>query len=53
MGGVARGLGELRGLEPPALAQAMWRNAVAALPRLAPFADAMAPSGGHQADNNS
>lgn len=49
--GVARVLGELRGLEPAALAQAMWRNSVAALPRLAAFADAMAPC--NAADNNS
>ncbi len=51
--GVARVLGELRGLEPPALAQAMWRNSVAALPRLAAFAETMAPVGSHPSDNNS
>ncbi|MGN5476964.1 hypothetical protein ACTMU2_08465 [Cupriavidus basilensis] len=36
---------ELRGLEPAELAQTMWRNSVAALPRLAAFADVMAPAG--------
>lgn len=41
--GVARVLGELRGVPEPELAQAMWRNSVAALPRLAAFADIMAP----------
>ena len=43
--GVARVVGELRGLEPAELAQTMWRNSVAALPRLAAFADVMAPAG--------
>jgi TatD DNase family protein len=42
--GVARELGVLRDMAPDALAQAMWRNSVAALPRLAPFAATMAPS---------
>jgi len=43
--GVARVLGELRGIAAQTLAEAMWRNSVAALPRLAAFADIMAPSG--------
>ncbi|MWL86797.1 MULTISPECIES: TatD family hydrolase [unclassified Cupriavidus] len=41
--GVARVMAELRGLGEPELAAIMWRNAVAALPRLAAFADIMAP----------
>ncbi|MGO4302638.1 TatD family hydrolase [Cupriavidus sp. RAF12] len=41
--GVARVLGELRGLPERALADIMWCNSVAALPRLATFADIMAP----------
>ncbi|WP_265918954.1 TatD family hydrolase [Cupriavidus nantongensis] len=47
--GVARVLAELRGIDALTLAQATWRNAVAALPRLAAFADTMAPplAGGH------
>lgn len=43
--GVARVLGELRGIDATALAQATWRNAVEALPRLAAFAGTMAPAG--------
>jgi len=42
--GVARVLGELRGLDTAALAPAMWQNSVAALPRLAAFAATMFPS---------
>ncbi|KJK23571.1 DNAase [Burkholderiaceae bacterium 16] len=42
--GVARVLGELRGLDAAALAPAMWQNSVAALPRLAAFAATMFPS---------
>jgi TatD DNase family protein len=42
--GVARVLTELRGIDAHALAQATWRNAVEALPRLAAFAATMAPS---------
>lgn len=41
--GVARVLGELRGLPLEALAHAMWANSVAAMPRLAAFAATMAP----------
>ncbi|WP_454763557.1 TatD family hydrolase [Cupriavidus campinensis] len=41
--GVARVLGELRGLAERELAHVMWQNSVAALPRLAAFADIMAP----------
>ncbi|WP_423193126.1 TatD family hydrolase [Cupriavidus sp. H18C2] len=41
--GVARAMADLRGLPERELADAMWRNAVAALPRLAAFADVMAP----------
>lgn len=41
--GVARVLGELRGLDAAPLAQAMWRNSVAALPRLGAFASTMFP----------
>ncbi|WP_042884796.1 TatD family hydrolase [Cupriavidus necator] len=41
--GVARVMGELRGIDAPTLAQATWRNAVDALPRLAAFAESMAP----------
>jgi len=41
--GVARVMAELRGMSEPALAPVMWRNSVAALPRLAAFADVMAP----------
>lgn len=41
--GVARVLGELRGIGADALAQAMWRNAVAALPRLAPLRATLMP----------
>ncbi|KWR90334.1 TatD family hydrolase [Cupriavidus sp. IDO] len=43
--GVARVLAELRGLEEAELATAMWRNSVAALPRLAAFSAIMAPPG--------
>ncbi|WP_456281566.1 TatD family hydrolase [Cupriavidus sp. JZ107] len=42
--GVARVLTELRGIDADTLAQATWRNAVEALPRLAAFAATMAPS---------
>ena len=41
--GVARVMAELRGLPERELADAMWRNSVAALPRLATFADVMEP----------
>ncbi|AOY91092.1 DNAase [Cupriavidus sp. USMAA2-4] len=41
--GVARVLGELRGIAPQPLAAAMWRNSIEALPRLAAFAGIMAP----------
>jgi len=41
--GVARVLAELRGLTERELADIAWRNSVAALPRLAAFADIMAP----------
>ncbi|GJG93158.1 TatD family hydrolase [Cupriavidus pauculus] len=41
--GVARVMAELRGVPEPELARVMWRNSVAALPRLAAFADVMAP----------
>ncbi|MFS8973933.1 TatD family hydrolase [Cupriavidus necator] len=41
--GVARVIGELRGIDAATLAQATWRNAVEALPRLAAFAGSMAP----------
>lgn len=41
--GVARVMAELRGVAPRELADIMWRNAVAAIPRLATFADIMAP----------
>ena len=41
--GVARVMAELRGLPERELADIMWRNSVAALPRLAAFADIMAP----------
>ncbi|PLP99964.1 TatD family hydrolase [Cupriavidus pauculus] len=41
--GVARVMAELRGLPERALADVMWRNSVAALPRLGAFADIMAP----------
>ncbi|AGW89485.1 MULTISPECIES: TatD family hydrolase [Cupriavidus] len=41
--GVARVMGELRGIDAPTLAQATWRNAVDALPRLSAFAESMAP----------
>jgi TatD DNase family protein len=47
--GVARVLGELRGIGQQALAQAMWRNALEALPRLAAFRDSMAPDAPAQA----
>jgi TatD DNase family protein len=43
--GVARVLAALRGLEEAELAAAMWRNSVAALPRLAAFSAIMAPPG--------
>lgn len=43
--GVARVLAALRGLEEAELATAMWRNSVAALPRLAAFSAIMAPPG--------
>ncbi|WP_454731245.1 MULTISPECIES: TatD family hydrolase [Cupriavidus] len=49
--GVARALGELRGIGAPALAQAMWRNSVAALPRLAAFEATMFPAGALSADS--
>jgi len=42
--GVAHVLAELRGLTESELADIAWRNSVAALPRLAAFADIMAPS---------
>lgn len=42
--GVARELAALRAIAPDALAAAMWRNSVAALPRLAAFAATMAPA---------
>ncbi|QBY52705.1 TatD family hydrolase [Cupriavidus oxalaticus] len=42
--GVARVLSDLRGIDAAALAQATWRNAVEALPRLAAFAESMAPA---------
>ena len=41
--GVARVLAELRGVPERELADIMWRNSVAALPRLAAFANVMAP----------
>lgn len=41
--GVARVLAELRGIAERDLAEIMWRNSVAALPRLSTFADMMAP----------
>ncbi|UBM12066.1 TatD family hydrolase [Cupriavidus metallidurans] len=41
--GVARVMAELRGVSERELADTMWRNSVAALPRLAAFADVMAP----------
>ncbi len=41
--GVARVMAELRGVSERDLADIVWRNAVAALPRLAAFADLMAP----------
>ncbi|WP_427312998.1 TatD family hydrolase [Cupriavidus sp. H39] len=41
--GVAHVMAELRGIDSLTLAQATWRNAVAALPRLAAFAGTMAP----------
>ncbi len=41
--GVARVMAGLRGVTERALADSMWRNSVAALPRLAAFADHMAP----------
>ncbi|KAI3590189.1 putative deoxyribonuclease YjjV [Cupriavidus sp. U2] len=41
--GVARVMAELRGVPERELAHIMWRNAVAALPRLGAFADIMAP----------
>ncbi|WP_354687396.1 TatD family hydrolase [Cupriavidus necator] len=41
--GVARVMGELRGIDAMTLAQATWRNAVEALPRLGAFAGSMAP----------
>ncbi|AVA33211.1 TatD DNase family protein [Cupriavidus metallidurans] len=41
--GVARVVAELRGVSERELADTMWRNSVAALPRLAAFADVMAP----------
>lgn len=41
--GIAAELSALRGIEPQELAQATWRNAVAALPGLARFADVMGP----------
>lgn len=43
--GIARVLGELRGIGEAELARAMWHNSVAALPRLAAFAGVMAPPG--------
>ncbi|QUN29473.1 TatD family hydrolase [Cupriavidus sp. KK10] len=53
--GVARVMAELRGIDAMALAQATWRNAVDAMPRLAAFADTMAPpvSAGHTTSNSS
>lgn len=41
--GVARVLSDLRGVPERGLAPLMWQNSVAALPRLAAFADIMAP----------
>lgn len=41
--GVARVMAELRGVPERELADIMWRNSVAALPRLGAFADIMAP----------
>jgi TatD DNase family protein len=41
--GVARVMAELRGVPERDLADFMWRNSVAALPRLGAFADIMAP----------
>lgn len=41
--GVASVVCELRGIDAATLAQATWRNAVDALPRLAAFAESMAP----------
>lgn len=41
--GVARVMAELRGMPERELADVMWRNSVAALPRLATFASIMAP----------
>ncbi|MCA3185224.1 MULTISPECIES: TatD family hydrolase [unclassified Cupriavidus] len=41
--GVARVMAELRGVPERDLADIMWRNSVAALPRLGAFADIMAP----------
>lgn len=41
--GVARVMAELRGVSERELADLMWRNSVAALPRLGAFADIMAP----------
>jgi len=43
--GIARVLGELRGMDAPTLARAMWHNSVAALPRLAAHSAIMAPPG--------
>ncbi|MCY1218762.1 putative metal-dependent hydrolase YjjV [compost metagenome] len=53
--GVARVMAELRGIDAMTLAQATWRNAVDAMPRLAAFADTMAPpvSAGHTTSNSS
>ncbi len=53
--GVARVMAELRGIDAMTLAQATWRNAMDAMPRLAAFADTMAPpvSAGHTTSNSS
>ncbi|WP_316148986.1 TatD family hydrolase [Cupriavidus sp. BIC8F] len=53
--GVARVMAELRGIDAMTLAQATWRNAVDAMPRLAAFADTMAPpvSAGHTTSKSS
>ncbi|MGY2486638.1 TatD family hydrolase [Cupriavidus sp. CP313] len=53
--GVARVMAELREIDAMTLAQATWRNAVDAMPRLAAFADTMAPpvSAGHTTSNSS
>lgn len=53
--GVARVMSELRGIDAMTLAQATWRNAVEAMPRLAAFADTMAPRipAGHTTSNPS